>query len=225
MRAIILICGLLLVSTGAMSQTDDSTSQYAAPLGPAMTGTLRPDFDFFHGKFPVLAVHFHGKRYSLEGYHVPVNSPHVGFKVMYLTQLLLQLDGIQTCHETVPWHLVCFHPDGTQVLSPEKANLDFVSDYLSDIETEESAWLWVGTLTPNLYHLDGKFPLLTVYLKGTEFTLEGYSAPPGSPMDDFYLEYLRAKYVLEGHTFICKERPLWHLTCIDQYGKNLKEYL
>jgi len=95
---------------------------FGAPFGPPMTGEIIPYFYFIDRKFPVFTVGFNGEEYSLEGYHEPPGHDRLKYFFAYQNARDFLLGKTFTCHETFPWHLMCFNSKGEnmrQYLEPK----------------------------------------------------------------------------------------------------------
>lgn len=117
------ICVLWLTGCAA---TPEKVAQpeylFGAPFGPAMTGEITPYFYFIDRKFPVFTVDFNGQEYSLEGYNEPPGHDRLKYFFAYQNARDFLLGKTFTCHETFPWHLVCFNSKGenmAQYLEPK----------------------------------------------------------------------------------------------------------
>lgn len=194
-------------------------------LGPAMIGKLTPQLDFHDNKFPILTVDFNGETYSLEGYQITPSAHQPSPYVTHFNALLFWDDVDYTCHERGQQHLVCFDAKGRNF--GDYAALISRAGPMVGLEMQRTPLLsdQLGTLTPQLHHVDGKFPLLTVYFQGNEYTLEGLYTSPG--MDDLQAQrtFQQAAAFMADQTFLFDTNHSWHLTCFNENGENIAEFL
>ena len=112
MRVLWIICGLLAGCSGAPEKIGKPDHVFGTPFGPPMIGEVTPHFYFIDRKFPMFTVSFNGEEYSLEGYHEPPGYDRLKYFFAYQNARDFLLGETFTCHETRPWHLVCFNGKG-----------------------------------------------------------------------------------------------------------------
>ena len=125
MRAVVVIGFILAGCAGGSDRITQESTPFVSPLGPPMTGEVTPNFYFLDRKFPVFTVDFQGAEYSLEGYHEPPGHDRLKYFFAYQNARDFLLDETLTCHETTPWHLVCFNDRGENMsayLAPKSAS-------------------------------------------------------------------------------------------------------